>query len=319
MATPWEARMPHRFVLESADPDVAYEAIRAAYRTARIAASGPHRRIRVAQQVLGATELHRVSFPLYFHATAPPLGMLVVGRVRAGTMTYRDHRRSDRYVTGDLYLLGDPGCEYDTAVYAVDAAFARIDYRLINQIAEAESGTPVRFTGSRPISAALGRRWSHTFDFARRNAGTAAGAPLLADSVSRVLAAAALSAFPSNVLVDPTIEDRHDAHPAALRRAIAYIESGAHLTISLADIADAAHVSMRALRLAFRRHLDTTPVAYLRRVRLAHAHRDLFHAAPGTVGVAEIAARWGFAGLGRFTDRYHAAYGCTPGHTLHRR
>ncbi|GAB7045198.1 hypothetical protein JCM9534A_03240 [Catenuloplanes indicus JCM 9534] len=312
--------MPHRFVLESGDPDVAYEAIRTIYRTARIAAAGEHRRrIRIAQQVVGAIELHRVSFPLRFHATSPPLGTLVVGRVRDGAITYRDRRRCDHYAAGELYLLGDPGCEYDTAVHTVDAAFARIDYRLINQIAEAESGAPIRFTGFRPISDALAARWAHTYDFARHNADTAAGSPLLADSVSRVLATTALAAFPSNVLRDPTIEDRHDAHPAALRRAIAYIESGADRTIGLADIAGAAHVSIRALQLAFRRHLDTTPVAYLRRVRLAHAHRDLVHAAPGTVTAAELAARWGFADLGRFTDRYHAAYGCTPTQTLHHR
>ncbi|MDP9794505.1 AraC-like DNA-binding protein [Catenuloplanes nepalensis] len=301
------------------DPEEAYEAIRAAYGTMRISAVGQHHRIRISRDVIGPAELHRVVFPMRFDATSPPLGWLVAGRVRDGAITYRDRHRCDHYAAGDVYLLGTPGQEYDTAVHTVDAEFARIDLRLINQIADAATGTPVRFTGYHPISLAAAERWRITYGFARHDAETAAAAPLLADTISRLLAATALSTFPNTMLRDPTIEDRHDAHPAAVRRAIAYIESGPHREISLADIAGAAHVSMRAVQLAFRRHLGTTPVAYLRRVRLAQAHRDLHASAPGTITVDAVAARWGFAGIDRFTDRYHDTYGCTPTQTLYRR
>ncbi len=60
-----------------------------------------------------------------------------------------------------------------------------------------------------------------------------------------------------------------------------------------------------------------TPIAYLRRVRLERAHRDLRAADPraGTT-VAEIAARWGFAPHGRFAALYQSCYGHAPSHTL---
>jgi len=55
---------------------------------------------------------------------------------------------------------------------------------------------------------------------------------------------------------------------ATVRRATAFIEQHAHTDINMADIAAAANVSIRAVQCAFRRHLNTTPMAYLRAVRL---------------------------------------------------
>ncbi|MFI5838014.1 AraC family transcriptional regulator [Micromonospora sp. NPDC051300] len=76
-------------------------------------------------------------------------------------------------------------------------------------------------------------------------------------------------------------------------------------------------VTPRALQTAFRRHLGITPTAYLRRVRLDRAHRDLTAArrAEGDT-VAAIARRWGYLHTGRFAADYRAAYGRPPGDTL---
>jgi transcriptional regulator GlxA family with amidase domain len=105
--------------------------------------------------------------------------------------------------------------------------------------------------------------------------------------------------------------------PAAVRRAVAFIDEHADRDISAADIADAAHVTIRAVQLAFRRHLDTTPSDYLRRVRLDRAHQELCAASPGDgVTVTEIATRWGFASPSRFAASYRDTYGVLPSHTL---
>lgn len=50
----------------------------------------------------------------------------------------------------------------------------------------------------------------------------------------------------SGDLTLPTPEDHHDAHPATVRRAIAYIDTHLGHAIALVDIAAAAHVSTRA-------------------------------------------------------------------------
>ena len=63
-------------------------------------------------------------------------------------------------------------------------------------------------------------------------------------------------------------------------------------------------------------HLDLTPLEYLRRVRLDHAHRDLVAADPRGQTVTAIAYRWGFPSSSRFSHYYRQAYGVTPSRTL---
>jgi transcriptional regulator GlxA family with amidase domain len=144
----------------------------------------------------------------------------------------------------------------------------------------------------------------------------ASGAKLFASTAMQHLAATMLAAFPNNPLLDPTIEDRRDTTPALLRRAIAFIEEHADTDIGIADIARATYVTPRAVQLMFRRHRDCTPMEYLRRVRLHHAHQDLLVANRSHATVAHIAARWGFAHTGRFAVYYRQVYGQSPHTTL---
>ena len=68
---------------------------------------------------------------------------------------------------------------------------------------------------------------------------------------------------------------------------------------------------------AFAGHYDTAPTAYLRRVRLEHAHRELQAADPTRGGiVADVAVRWGFAKPGRFAAAYREAFGVNSNQTL---
>jgi transcriptional regulator GlxA family with amidase domain len=66
----------------------------------------------------------------------------------------------------------------------------------------------------------------------------------------------------------------------------------------------------------FRRHLESTPMAYLRRVRLDQAHHDLVTGDRWTTTVTAAAARWGFAHTGRFAVLYRETYGQSPHVTL---
>jgi transcriptional regulator GlxA family with amidase domain len=125
-----------------------------------------------------------------------------------------------------------------------------------------------------------------------------------------------LSTFPNNALFDPTIEDRHDSRPVLVRRAVAFIDDNAHRDIALADIAAAVDITPRAVQYGFRTHLDCTPMEYVRRVRLHHAHCDLAAADRGEATVTAIAAKWGFAHTGHFATRYRETYGQSPHETL---
>lgn len=64
------------------------------------------------------------------------------------------------------------------------------------------------------------------------------------------------------------------------------------------------------------RHLDTTPMAYLRHARLVRAHQELSDASHADdITVTAVAARWGFR-PSRFAEYYRAAYGVLPSQTL---
>ncbi len=111
--------------------------------------------------------------------------------------------------------------------------------------------------------------------------------------------------------------DGRGAMPAGVKRAMTFIDEHAREPISIADIADAARLSIRGLQAAMRRHLDVTPYEYVRTVRLNGVHAELRHPVSETT-VASTANAWGFAHLGRFAGEYRELFGETPRATLQR-
>ncbi|MDT5257588.1 MAG: hypothetical protein QOD10_2668 [Mycobacterium sp.] len=102
------------------------------------------------------------------------------------------------------------------------------------------------------------------------------------------------------------------ARPAAVRDAMDIMETCPQTALSTATLAMQCHISVRTLQAGFRRYLGMSPMAYLRTVRLRHAHRDLRSACPSDVTVAAVAHRWGFSHVGRFAAAHKAMFGETP-------
>jgi transcriptional regulator GlxA family with amidase domain len=141
--------------------------------------------------------------------------------------------------------------------------------------------------------------------------------PLLAEDLARTVATAALHVFPNTTMTQQRSPRTGTVMPATVRRAVAHIDANAHRPLQLADIAAAAGAGARALQNGFRQHLDTTPLAYLQRVRLEAARRELLGGDPAQGDtVADVAARWGFANAGRFAAAYRALFDELPGQTL---
>ncbi|WP_051838217.1 AraC family transcriptional regulator [Streptomyces sp. NRRL WC-3742] len=158
------------------------------------------------------------------------------------------------------------------------------------------------------------RAWTatvHTFCTAARG-GLLARSPLAREHLEQALLHGLLDAQPHTV--ERTLRHAAPLSSAAIRRAVTFCAEHAHEPVSVADIAQAARVSVRALRNGFRTQLGTTPLAHLRRVRLEYAHHDLLAVARGerTETVTDVALRWGFTHLGRFAQDHREAYGTTP-------
>jgi AraC-like DNA-binding protein len=292
----------------------------------RINPRGQRRGIRWVHTPLSAqVRFTHTSFTMSCDLTGNPFGVLAIGHLRDGRMTYRSDGSDRPLRPGDVFLAAQPDHPHIATVEDAELEAAFIDPALLSQVADGEPGRtrqPVRVTGYQPVSPQAARAWQATYAYIRDTvlaSPDAAGQPLLASTAARLLAVTALATFPTTALTDPAIEDRHDAHPATLRRAMAFIDEHAQADITIADIAAAASVTIRAVQLAFRRHLDTTPTEYLRRVRLDHARHDLLAADPARDSVTAVAYRWGFPSPGRFAAYYRAAYGVPPGDTLRRR
>lgn len=103
---------------------------------------------------------------------------------------------------------------------------------------------------------------------------------------------------------------------AAVRTAIELMEAEAGRPLTNSMLAAAASVSVRTLQESFRRYLGSSPMVYLRDIRLRRAHEDLRAADPSATTVAAVARRWGFTHMGRFAAAYQAAYGEAPSAAL---
>lgn len=197
----------------------------------------------------------------------------------------------------------------------VEVVTIRLPRGIIDRVARERTGTraAVRFAGMRPVFDATARGWRKLTSFVQREITAEASpleSPLINAQMCELIAATALVTFPNSAMQTEGAPVRSYARPATVRRAIAFIEANAAEPISISQIAAAANVTPRALQYGFARHCDTTPSAYLRRVRLARAHRDL-QSAGATMGatVADIAARWGFGNTARFAGSYRMQYG----------
>lgn len=208
-------------------------------------------------------------------------------------------------------------------VHDLDMSLLRLPMDRVTAMAEGQVGTPagrVRFQSAQPVSYAMGRYWRDLVGVVHRelmDPESPMGNPLVAEQATAGIAAAALTTFPNTAMTVDYVREPGPLTPMALRRATDYINANADRPLTLTDIAEAAGVTARALQHDFRRHYDTTPLGYLRRVRLERAHEDLCAAEPGDGRtVAAIAERWGFAHPARFAAAYTARYGQPPSYTL---
>jgi AraC-like DNA-binding protein len=129
----------------------------------------------------------------------------------------------------------------------------------------------------------------------------------------RDVARALLRLYP---LPTPLPVDYYKRNNVRFRAAVDFIHAHAHEPLTVTDIADACGLSVRTLQDSFQRVLERAPMTYLREVRLHRVHTELLADDPKTTMVGEVARRWGFTHMGRFSATYAARYGEYPRQTL---
>lgn len=232
-----------------------------------------------------------------------------------------------RTAAGDQQLVMNP---VRAAVYRPDVATAfsgwdhpcsmlaiKIDRTAVERIAASYLGMEtiqlIDFALDLPIDAGPGRVW---MDAVRRLVGLAQqpwSQPLVTNLLIEEAIISLLQAG------EHSFHDRRDEFPAipltSLQRAIELIETVPEEALTLESIAYVAGISGRALQMAFRKELGITPMQHLKAIRLDRAAQALQQSDALGPTVADIARRFGFTHMGRFSADYATRYGELPSET----
>lgn len=222
-----------------------------------------------------------------------------------------------RFVAGDAAMTV-PGDTYELRMSA-DAEIVNLrvtpqDLAAAYQalVGSAFSATPqfgLRAPAGGPVSSAVLRVMSHL-------CATPAYPQQAARRLERGLQEAALFEL---LLAWPNSHqgrmDQPAALPASTRRARDFIHACIDEMPSIADVAAACAVSVRALTRGFEKHLGTSPLQYMLELRLQGVRNDLAAARDGA-SVTDLALKWGFNHLGQFAARYRQRFGESPRDTL---
>jgi AraC-like DNA-binding protein len=251
-----------------------------------------------------------------------PLHTVIVIWPAGGRVAGRCGELDTAAAADDVALMTQPHLPYRARSDELRGTLVLLDPALVAGVAtglpSSQAPLPIRFLSLTPLDAAAAWRWKKAAAYVIENvlSDDSLATPLVIGHASRLLAAVTVGTFPNTATSSSTPHDRTDHQPVLLRRAMEFIDTNAGSDIALADIAEAVHVTPRAVQYMFRRHLETTPLQHLRRMRLHYARQELLSADRETSTVTEIAARWGFAHTGRFAVLYRRTYGQSPHTTL---
>ncbi|MFE9613822.1 AraC family transcriptional regulator [Streptomyces sp. NPDC006012] len=176
----------------------------------------------------------------------------------------------------------------------------------------------LRLAPTMDLTAGPGRAWSRLVALTVAEMGDEHGMlrrPLLAARIRDALLTGLLLAadHPYRDVLDRPAPQGY-ARP--VKRVVDAVQARPEHPYTTTELADLAGVSVRWLQEVFRRQVGSSPMAYLRDVRMEKARAELRAADPDATTVSEVAYRWGFGHLGRFAQKYRARFGELPSQTL---
>jgi AraC-like DNA-binding protein len=205
-----------------------------------------------------------------------------------------------------------------------DRAFAqkslRVDIERLEQVCAAWLGYPLE----RPIAFDLQavpepfeRIWRDSIALAISLAAAPGSASRRARATfDEFLISAILNSIPHNFSAE-LAKPAPASTPRLVTTAKQMFADGVAADVGVMQVASALGVSVRSLQAGFRNAGETTPSAWLRKLKLQAAQKALTDEAC-SVSVTDIAFRFGFSHPGRFSAAYQTLFGESPVVTLRR-
>ena len=277
---------PARISIDTKDPEEAHGYLQSTYVEHSVQLSGNSDAFRFRHHITdgGNFFVARYEHSMNCRVDTDPFGYLLADRCSAASLRLQAGHEELAPAVGELFLL-DPASPMRIHWDEFRAGLVKLDLGVVQRVAVEACGNPHSAGALRLVAGGLG---------GARPA--LAGAHPLREP--RLLSQRARLRKPADLLPHDAaarrdragdLPEHHDggdperpggADASAVRRAVAFIDDHAGEPIGLTEIAAAARLGSRAVQEAFRRHLDTTPMAYLRRVRLERVHRELQVADP---------------------------------------
>ena len=186
-----------------------------------------------------------------------------------------------------------------------------LGYRVRDQLQFAPDAVPLHGSAA-TLAYLISNVWN---DLQRTDSGFDQTAVM--DRTNRAIAALLLTALPNNY-ADMFASKGGCAVPFFVRKAEIYMREHAADNLALNAIADHVGVSVRTLQNGFRHFRATTPMTFLKSVRLNTARAALLKSHATKRNVTEIAMDCGFTHLSKFAQDYRQKFGESPSETARR-
>ncbi|AWV02304.1 AraC family transcriptional regulator [Burkholderia sp. JP2-270] len=129
-----------------------------------------------------------------------------------------------------------------------------------------------------------------------------------------------------NVLVDlltyrmpePSNRLTHACRADIVRRVHDYVIDHPEAPVDVLSLCAQLRVSRRTMQNSFQSVVQTSPLHYVRSLRLSQVRRMLLDTRQADLPISDAAARWGFIHLGHFANAYKAQFGELPSATARR-
>ncbi|MCC4118276.1 AraC family transcriptional regulator [Aromatoleum toluclasticum] len=226
------------------------------------------------------------------------------------------------HATPELASVVTPTLPLTKTIYdQCDQIMVKIDRSLLENVCAQHLGhalrKPLEFGLGLPMSSQGGVSWQALVsyvvsEFEHRSPTLASS--LAAVQIEHLLVTTLLMVQPSNYR-DELLNPSQSIAPRHVRRVEEYIDANADQDLTVGDLAAHANVSTSALFAGFREFRNTTPMAYLKSVRMQRVHEELRDPTSAEKTVTCIATHWGFHHLGHFAIAYKARFGESPSRT----